>query len=431
MPFPSLTPRRFGAWPIPQEQAARDPWRHVLAALGLCCLLLCGAPILGQQTSSTPAESEAAAEDDDTHEATFLDEVTVTAAHVPTSLRDTPGQVSIVTDEDIADHLLEDIADLVKYEPGVYVEGDSTRLGLNGFNIRGIGGNRVLTQIDGVRGAEQFDFGPFNVHQQSIDIDTLKSAEIVRSAGSALYGSDAVGGVISLITKNPSDYLGGGTRHFGAKAGFDGRGSDSNLNMAVAGGGESGRASLFVSSSRGNELDNAGQTGGNGTDRDLPNPQEREQLQGSRQGRLRRLHREHASSHLRTERRRGRLRRRSCRPSARPVSVRSRSRTSGFSSRRRHPEPEPAVAHGNSHSPTGGVSISGRLENQHANGGHGATHRRTPHGRGLWTSGHHEPERRSDLRAGDPRRRGHRTCGNRQRQVIQPHVPLRRRHGRG
>ena len=280
MPFPSLTPRRFGAWPIPQKQTARDPWRHVLAAPGLCCLLLCGAPILGQQTSSTPTESEAAAEDGDAHEATFLDEVTVTAAHVPTSLRDTPGQVSIVTDEDIADHLLEDIADLVKYEPGVYVQGDSTRLGLNGFNIRGIGGNRVLTQIDGVRGAEQFDFGPFNVHQQSIDIDTLKSAEIVRSAGSALYGSDAVGGVISLITKNPSDYLGGGTRHFGAKAGFDGRSNDSNLNMAVAGGGESGRASLFVSSSRGNELDNAGQTGGNGTERDLPNPQERERLQG-------------------------------------------------------------------------------------------------------------------------------------------------------
>ena len=247
-------------------------------ALGLCCILLGAAPILSQEASPSASESETEAEDP-AGDTTFLDEVTVTAGHVPASLRDTPGHVSIVTDEDIEDHLYEDIADLVKYEPGVYVEGDSTRLGLNGFNIRGIGGNRVLTQVDGVPNAEQFDFGPFNVHQQAIDIDTLKSAEIVRSAGSALYGSDAVGGVISLITKNPSDYLGAGSRHFGLKAGFDGRSQDSNLNLSLAGGGETGRASLFVSSSNGNELDNAGETGGRGADRDLPNPQERERLQ--------------------------------------------------------------------------------------------------------------------------------------------------------
>ena len=252
--------------------------RFRAVALGLCCILPGAAPILGQEASS-PNEPETEAEEPGDGDTTFLDEVTVTAGHVPASLRDTPGHVSIVTDEYIADHLYEDIADLVKYEPGVYVEGDSTRLGLNGFNIRGIGGNRVLTQVDGVPNAEQFDFGPFNVHQQAIDIDTLKSAEIVRSAGSALYGSDAVGGVISLITKNPSDYLGNRNRHFGLKAGFDGRSQDSNLNLSLAGGGETGRASLFFSSSNGSELDNAGEAGGRGTDRDLPNPQERERLQ--------------------------------------------------------------------------------------------------------------------------------------------------------
>ena len=258
--------------------ASLQPNHFRAVTLGLCCILLGAAPILSQEASPPPSEPETEAEESG-GEATFLDEVTVTAGHVPASLRDTPGHVSIVTDEDIEDHLYEDIADLVRYEPGVYVEGDSTRLGLNGFNIRGIGGNRVLTQVDGVPNAEQFDFGPFNVHQQAIDIDTLKSAEIVRSAGSALYGSDAVGGVISLITKNPSDYLGAGNRHFGLKAGFDGRSQDSNLNLSLAGGGETGRASLFVSSSNGSELDNAGETGGRGADRDLPNPQERERLQ--------------------------------------------------------------------------------------------------------------------------------------------------------
>ncbi|MDE2976779.1 MAG: TonB-dependent hemoglobin/transferrin/lactoferrin family receptor [Acidobacteriota bacterium] len=264
---------------FPRRQRFADPWRSALVALGLACILPNATPVLSQETASSSAEEGQEAEEAGTGDATFLDEVTVTADHVPSSLRDTPGNVSIVTEEDIEDQLFEDIADLVKYEPGVYVEGDATRLGLNGFNIRGIGGNRVLTQVDGVPGAEQFDFGPFNVHQQAIDIDTLKSAEIVRSAGSALYGSDAVGGVISLITKNPSDYLGGGNRHVGLKAGFDGRSNDSNLNLAVAGGGDAARASLFVSSNDGSELDNAGQTGGLGMDRDRPNPQERERLQ--------------------------------------------------------------------------------------------------------------------------------------------------------
>ena len=264
---------------FPRRQRFADPWRSALVALGLACILPNATPVLSQETASSSAEEGQEAEEAGTGDATFLDEVTVTADHVPSSLRDTPGNVSIVTEEDIEDQLFEDIADLVKYEPGVYMEGDATRLGLNGFNIRGIGGNRVLTQVDGVPGAEQFDFGPFNVHQQAIDIDTLKSAEIVRSAGSALYGSDAVGGVISLITKNPSDYLGGGNRHVGLKAGFDGPSNDSNLNLALAGGGDAARASLFVSSNDGSELDNAGQTGGLGMDRDRPNPQERERLQ--------------------------------------------------------------------------------------------------------------------------------------------------------
>ena len=280
------SPRRHHSEHVtPPQEAARSSraasgmWLRRAVALGLFCVLLGNAPILSQQAPAPAGEPKADSEPAGADETTFLDEVTVTADHAPSSLRDTPGHVSIVTDDDIEDQLLEDIADLVKYEPGVYVEGDSTRLGLNGFNIRGIGGNRVLTQVDGVPGAEQFDFGPFNVHQQAIDIDTLKSAEIVRSAGSALYGSDAVGGVISLITKNPSDYLGGGNRHIGLKAGFDGRSNDSNLNLTLAGGGDAGRASLFASSSSGSELDNAGQTGGSAMDRDRPNPQERERLQ--------------------------------------------------------------------------------------------------------------------------------------------------------
>ena len=80
-------------------------------------------------------------------------------------VKETPGTVSVIDAETIERRLIENIADLVKFEPGVYIETNLTRIGLNGFNIRGIGGNRVMTQVDGVETSEQFDFGPFNVHQ--------------------------------------------------------------------------------------------------------------------------------------------------------------------------------------------------------------------------------------------------------------------------
>ena len=124
---------------------------------------------------------------------TFLDSVTVTATLRPSPVRDTPGMVTVVDSETIQGRLFENLSDLVKYEPGVYIESNVTRLGLNGFNIRGIGGNRVMTQVDGIQTSEQFAFGPFSVHQLALDLDALKSVEIVRSANSALYGSDALG----------------------------------------------------------------------------------------------------------------------------------------------------------------------------------------------------------------------------------------------
>ncbi len=148
--------------------------------------LLCSACFVFWTTATVgqePGAAEAADQNETTQDIGFLDEVTVTAAHVPAAPRDTPGQVSIVTDEDIENHLLEDIADLVKYEPGVHVEGDSTRLGPGGFNIRGIGGNRVLTQVDGVPSAEQFDFGPFNVHQHRLLLRRQPDHRRIRHAG--------------------------------------------------------------------------------------------------------------------------------------------------------------------------------------------------------------------------------------------------------
>ncbi len=209
----------------------------------------------------------------------LFENVTVSATLNPSVVRETPGTVAVIDDETIERRLIENVADLVKFEPGVYVETVANRVGLNGLNVRGIGGNRVMTQVDGVETSEQFDFGPFNVHQFALDLDTLKSAEIVRSAGSALYGSDALGGVVSFFTKDPADYLGSRAFHAAGKTGYDGRFDEASANGVVAGGRGRVLASLFASAARGHEGRNAGTIASEDATRTALNPQDRRSAQ--------------------------------------------------------------------------------------------------------------------------------------------------------
>ena len=226
-----------------------------------------------QVPAEQSADPESGAEQPNGEPLTFLDSVTVSATLRPAPVADTPGMVTVIDSETIQGRMLETFADLVKYEPGVYVENNVTRLGLNGFNIRGIGGNRVMLQVDGVQTSEQFDFGPFNVHQAGLDVDTLKSVEIVRSGNSALYGSDALGGVVSLFTKDPADYLGGDLFYVGAKTTWDGRANDASGNLTLAGGGDRLQGSVFLGVNQGGEIHNQGTVETTDDTRTAPNPQ--------------------------------------------------------------------------------------------------------------------------------------------------------------
>lgn len=205
----------------------------------------------------------------------FTDLVTVSATLNPSVVDHTPGTVAVIEAEEIERRQLETTSDLLIFQPGVYIEAGLTRVGANGFNIRGIGGNRVMTQVDGVETSEQFDFGPFNVHQLALDLDALKSVEIVKSAGSSLYGSDALGGVVSFFTKDPADYLRDRGFHAAAKATFDGRSDTASGHLVVAGGGTRVKASLFVSSALGHEVDNQGTVAAEDARRTRLDPQDR------------------------------------------------------------------------------------------------------------------------------------------------------------
>ncbi|MBX3725873.1 MAG: TonB-dependent hemoglobin/transferrin/lactoferrin family receptor [Xanthomonadales bacterium] len=204
-----------------------------------------------------------------------LDRVTITATRSQRPVQDTPGTVTVRDEADIDRELAADIRDLVRYEPGVSVANAPGRFGLSGFTIRGLDGNRVLVEVDGVRIPDAFAIGSFaSAGRDLVDIDLLKSVEIIRGAASSLYGSNALAGVVSFATRDPEDYLGdqdGG--HLGAKLGWHGVDHGRQAGFTAALGDDRLGFLLGFAHRQGSENRNQGQAGGEGPARTRPNPQ--------------------------------------------------------------------------------------------------------------------------------------------------------------
>lgn len=132
--------------------------------------------------------------------------VTVTGTRNPDEVDDVPSNVTVIDREEIDRTQARDIRDLIRYEPGIVVR-DNPRYGLQDFNIRGLDGNRVLLQVDGIRLPTRFEFGPFALGRDYVDIETLSAVEIIRGPASALYGSDALAGVVSYLSLDPEALL--------------------------------------------------------------------------------------------------------------------------------------------------------------------------------------------------------------------------------
>ncbi|MEM9804862.1 MAG: TonB-dependent hemoglobin/transferrin/lactoferrin family receptor [Cyanobacteria bacterium P01_D01_bin.56] len=133
--------------------------------------------------------------------------ITVTGTRTPREVDDLPATVTVFELEDIEFYQNQNLRDLLRYEPGVSVRND-LRFGLQDVNIRGIEGNRVLFQLDNIRLPERFEFGPFNIGRgEYVDLATLQAVEILRGPASTLYGSDALGGVVSFRGLEAEDLL--------------------------------------------------------------------------------------------------------------------------------------------------------------------------------------------------------------------------------
>ena len=122
------------------------------------------------------------------------------------SVEDTPANVTVIDSEQRDKQQARDVRDLVRYEPGVSVP-NNTRGGLQGVNIRGLGGNRVQMEVDGIRLPAEYSYGSSELGRDYVDIETLNALEIFRGNNSGEGGSDALGGTVNFKTAEAGNLL--------------------------------------------------------------------------------------------------------------------------------------------------------------------------------------------------------------------------------
>ena len=155
-----------------------------------------------------------------------LQEMVFTGTRTPKLLKETPVVTRLISEEEIKSLDAPNVQDVLQTElPGLefsYSMNQQVSLNLQGF-----GGKSVLFLVDGERLAgETLD----NVDYSRLNMDNVSRIEIVKGAASSLYGSNAVGGVVNIISKEPSEkwscnlkarYGSHNERQFGGSMGFN------------------------------------------------------------------------------------------------------------------------------------------------------------------------------------------------------------------
>lgn len=186
-------------------------------------------------------------------EATRLDQIVVVARRVPEPLSQVVSSVSLIDREQFESRLAVDAADLVRYVPGLRMDSEPNRFGSQGVSIRGLGGNRVRVEIDGVPLPEAFAVGQFAAAGRDFgELASIEGIEVLRGPASTLYGSDALAGIVAISTRDAEGLLalGGGDRHFGLQAGYAGRDASRHLGFSHAFASDRGLQGVLVASLR-------------------------------------------------------------------------------------------------------------------------------------------------------------------------------------
>ncbi|MFC0350120.1 TonB-dependent hemoglobin/transferrin/lactoferrin family receptor [Undibacterium danionis] len=203
-----------------------------------------------------------------------------------------PMAIDVIDQKEIERLGISDIRDLAKNLANVEVKraparftvtgvGNSTgRDGNAGFAIRGQDGNRVLMLIDGMRLPRSYINGSNAFGRDSIAMNLIRQAEIVRGPASVLYGSDGLAGLVNFMTLEPQDFLqekNAAPKDFGGKLFANWSGDDHSRSLGAS---LAGRINpqwswlISANASKAKGLENMGTNDVPNIDRTTPNPQD-------------------------------------------------------------------------------------------------------------------------------------------------------------
>lgn len=130
------------------------------------------------------------------------DSIVVTGEReVQSGLIDAPVKVEVLNEEYFEQQQYQDLAEGINDIAGVSTQESSRRAGSQSALIQGFGENSVLVMIDGTPVSQNSSFG---VDLSQISTSDIKKVEVIKGGASALYGSQAMGGVINIVTKRPT-----------------------------------------------------------------------------------------------------------------------------------------------------------------------------------------------------------------------------------
>lgn len=143
-----------------------------------------------------------------------LDEIVVTATKTEKEIENAPGSVTVITAEEMELRNMDTVDDALSNIKGTFAKRNKGLMdSTSSVNMRGFKGNQyTLVLLDGQPLNDAYTGG---VEWGSLPVSDIERIEVVRGAASALYGGNAMGGVISIITKTPQKLEAGITGGYG------------------------------------------------------------------------------------------------------------------------------------------------------------------------------------------------------------------------
>jgi hemoglobin/transferrin/lactoferrin receptor protein len=177
-------------------------FRIVFRSVLILMLMTVTAPIFAQEAEPETPPNETG-EEVTAEGRVFEDQIVVTPGRQEQASGDAPAPITVFDRETIEKIQPEKMADLFKAIPGVEIDGEGPFRGLP--VIRGLSSNRVLILVDGQRLNNARESTTFaGIQPALVNLSEVERIEVLRGPASVQYGSDAIGGVINIITRQPN-----------------------------------------------------------------------------------------------------------------------------------------------------------------------------------------------------------------------------------